>query len=262
MSEPNVQNIVKYLNQKKITQPYAAVILGSGLGDFADRIDNKVSIPYTDIPGMPTVTVSGHAGSVYFGDVAGKKIIAFGGRFHGYEGHGIETTLCLVHIAAKMGVQLMLISNAAGSVTQRLNVGDLMLINDFMSPGYQFAQKDKPTYIRYDNKAFRGKILQIAAKCGIHLQHGTYFYVKGPTYETKAEVRAFRTMGADVCGMSTAPEMLESVRLGMNCIGITLVTNMATGVSAGKLHHSEVKETAETRKDDFARLITELIQSF
>lgn len=259
MDNPNAVEIAKKLREKGVGEPFAAVILGSGLGDFASKLEDSIAISYSDIPGMPDVTVAGHAGTVYFGMAGGKPVLAFGGRFHSYEGHGLESTLCLVHIAQALGAKLLIVSNAAGSVTQRLETGDLMLINDFMSPGYSYVLNGKPSNIRYDNKPVRSKILKIAAECGVPLQHGTYFYVKGPTYETKAEVRAYRTMGADVVGMSTAPEMLEAVKQGMDCIGISLVTNMATGVNPGKLDHSEVKETAETRKEDFARLVIEII---
>lgn len=257
--DKNVAHIVHQLKEKGITGADVAVVLGSGLGDFAEQIDEKITVNYNDIEGMPEVTVAGHAGSVYYGDVEGKRVIAFGGRFHGYEGHPMETSLILVHIAHALNIPFVIISNAAGAVTQRLSTGDLVLINDFMSPSYKFALPGVPNRIRFDNKKERAKILELAASAGIPLQHGTYFFLKGPTYETKAEVRAYRTMGADVVGMSTAPEMLECTRLGIRCIGISLVTNMATGVEAGKLDHSEVKETAEMRKADFAKLVKLLI---
>lgn len=257
--DKNVSRIVDQLKAHGIEGPDVAVILGSGLGDFADHIQGKISISYDSLEGMPEVTVAGHAGSVYYGEVEGKRVIAFGGRFHGYEGHPLETSLILVHIAHLMKVPFVIISNAAGAVTQRLNTGDLVLINDFMSPSYRFALPGKRTRVRFDNKNERAEILKLAASAGIPLQHGTYFFLKGPTYETKAEVRAYRTMGADVVGMSTAPEMLECERLGIRCIGISLVTNMATGVEAGKLDHSEVKETAEKRKAEFAKLVRLLI---
>lgn len=262
MAKPDIDRIILKIKDKGVQNPYAAVILGSGLGDFANQIENRIDIPYDEIPGMPKVTVAGHAGTLYCGTVAGKEIIAFGGRFHSYEGHGLETTLTPVHISSVLGVKLLLISNAAGGVNLRLSIGDLMLINDMMSPGYGYALPGRPSHIRYDNKHVRSRILQIAADCGIPLQHGTYFYAKGPTYETKAEVRACRIMGADVVGMSTAPEILEATRLGIESIGISLVTNMGTGVNIGKLDHSEVKETAETRKEDFARLVIALIERY
>ncbi|MCH8568018.1 MAG: purine-nucleoside phosphorylase [Balneolales bacterium] len=263
--QPDISSIISYLEQHSVKKGEidAAVILGSGLGDFAAALVKRTDIPYGNIPGMPEVTVAGHSGMLHIGKIDNKKVIAFGGRFHGYEGHSMELSLVLVHICHALSIDKLLISNAAGGVSTRLHTGDLMLINDFMSPGYAFASKGHPRSLtRFDNYNLRPFILELAAMQGIPLQHGTYFYVKGPTYETKAEVRAYRSMGADVVGMSTAPEMLEATRLGIrHIVGISLVTNMATGVSQVKLDHSEVKETAESRKKEFAKLICELIKT-
>lgn len=262
MTDVNIAEIIAGLFEKNAAEADVAVILGSGLGDFADSLTNRIDIPYSDIKGMPEVTVVGHSGTIHYGKSDGKKVLAFGGRFHSYEGHGMDISLCLVRIVHELGIKKLIISNAAGGVSNRLETGDLMLISDFMSPGYAYSYRGVPkSNVRYDIKSLRPKILKLAAENGIPLQHGTYFYVKGPSYETKAEVRAYRAMGADVVGMSTAPEMLEATRLGISCIGISLVTNMATGVNTGKLDHSEVKETAESRKEDFARFVNKLIQS-
>ncbi len=267
MQQPSIKaagihEIAASLAEKNITTADTAVILGSGLGDFAARLEDRIDIPYSEIRGMPQVSVVGHSGTVHYGKIGGKSVLAFGGRFHGYEGYGPDVSLCLVHIAHKLKISKMIISNAAGGISGRLQTGDLMLINDFASPGYNYSRRGTPpSHVRYDNHHKRAEILRIAAEAGIPLQHGTYFFVKGPTYETKAEVRAFRTLGADVVGMSTAPEMLEATRLGIGCISISLVTNMATGVSHQKLDHSEVKETAESRKEDFARLVIRLIKA-
>ena len=257
----SIEQIVGFLKDKGINKVDATVVLGSGLGDFKNNIQNRRDFSYTDIPGMPEVTVAGHAGTLYYGSVRNKTVLAFGGRFHNYEGHGIEKTLIPVRVANALGTEIILISNAAGSINYNFNVGDLMLINDFITPMYPLAPKGFPQHTtRFDLKQIRQKILELAAKLDIHLQHGTYCYVKGPTYETKAEIRAFRTLGADVVGMSTASELIEATRLGTPCIGITLVTNMSTGVTNEKLDHSEVKLAAESRKDDFAALISALIE--
>lgn len=260
MNTNELKQAIAYLNEKGISEAGTGIILGSGLGDFAEHLEEVTQIPYDQIPGMPSVTVAGHSGTLYAGSVDGNSVIAFGGRFHSYEGHGLETTLTPVQLAHGLGVKKLIISNAAGAVSHRLVTGDLMFISDFMSPGYDFALPDlQRSFVRFDNYHLRGRVLALAADLGIALQHGTYFYVKGPTYETKAEVRAYRSMGADVVGMSTAPELLEARRRGICAIGITMVTNMATGVSKGKLDHSEVKAAAMSRKDDFARLVSVLI---
>lgn len=260
MNTHELKQALAYLQEQGISQAETGVVLGSGLGDFARHLEEMTEIPYHQIPGMPGVSVAGHAGSLYAGRIAGKPVVAFGGRFHSYEGHGLQTTLTPVQLAHGLGIRRLIISNAAGAVSHRLETGDLMFISDFMSPGYDFALPDlQRSFVRFDNYALRRQVLALAAGLGIALQHGTYFYVKGPTYETKAEVRAYRQMGADVVGMSTAPELLEARRRGICAIGISLVTNMATGVSKGKLDHSEVKETAMSRKEDFARLVSALI---
>ena len=257
----SIDEIRDFLSEKGIINVDAAVILGSGLGDFKNYIQNRMDFDYAEIPGMPEVTVAGHAGRLYYGQVEGKNILAFGGRFHSYEGHGIEKTLVPVRVAHAMQAKLILISNAAGSINYNFRVGDLMLINDYITPMYSLAPKGTAPYAkRFDLKEIRPIIQKLAADLGIHIQHGTYCYVKGPTYETKAEIRAFRTLGADVVGMSTAPELIEATRLGTACIGITLVTNMSTGVTKEKLDHSEVKLAAESRKDDFASLVSTLIK--
>lgn len=262
MKQVKLDTILEGLKERGIEGADAAVILGSGLGDFAALLEDRRDIPYATLPGMPTVSVAGHAGTIHYGTIGTKKVLAFGGRFHSYEGYPMEVTLALVHITHRLGIPKLIISNAAGGISGRLQVGDLLLITDCMGPNLSYGLRStrKATH-RFDNVPLRSRILQLATDEGIALQHGTYLYVSGPTYETKAEIRAFRIMGADVVGMSTAPELVEATRLGMLTIGITLVTNMATGVSTGKLDHSEVKETAETRKDDFGRLVSRLIQA-
>ncbi len=262
MDRPDIEKIAGAIRKKGIDKPDVTVILGSGLGGFADTLEDAVHIPYSDIPGMPGVSVVGHAGTLHFGYSGGKKVLAFGGRFHRYEGHSLYYTLCPVHIAYALGTKKMIISNAAGSINYQFQVGDLMLINDFLSPCYDMVLPGKPWNKRYDNKPFRHEILQIAAQQKIHLQHGTYCFVLGPTYETKAEIRAFRVMGADVVGMSTAPELLEATQLGIPCTGISLITNMSTGVTSDKLDHAEVKEVGESRKDDFGRLVNAIIEKW
>jgi purine-nucleoside phosphorylase len=260
MKQSELKQALAYLKDKGLQQVATGVILGSGLGDFADHLEGVEAIPYDEIPGMPGVTVAGHSGTLYSGKIKGRRVIAFGGRFHSYEGHELQTTLTPVQLAHGLGIKKLIISNAAGAVSHRLITGDLMFISDFMSPGFDFALPDlQRSFVRFDNYHLRTRVLELASDLGIALQHGTYFYVKGPTYETKAEVRAYRSMGADVVGMSTAPELLEARRRGMCAIGITMVTNMATGVSTGKLDHSEVKAAAMSRKHDFARLVEALI---
>lgn len=257
-----ITQAAEFLKSKGLTtKPDAAVILGSGLGDFTDRIDNAISFPYDDIPGFPATSVVGHKGSLFYGDVNGKKIIAFAGRFHFYEGHPLTKTVIPVQLAEALGCKLLVVSNAAGSVNYRFKVGDLMLIDDLMHLGRKLSISTTQETIRYINEPMINRVEKLANEIGIPVRKGCYLYMTGPTYETKAEIRAFRLIGVDTVGMSTAPELLEAKRLGMESIGISLVTNMATGVSKQKLDHSEIKEAAELRKTDFAKLVAEIISA-
>jgi len=237
----------------------AAVILGSGLGDFSTTIDEPFSIPYNQIPNFPHTSVVGHSGELYTGLVDGKKIIAFSGRFHHYEGYPLSKTVLPVHLAKAFNAKKLIVSNAAGAINTNFKVGDLMVIDDI----FRVFQKISPApgeRFQYNLRPVADRVREIAASIGLEVQRGTYLYAKGPSYESKAEIRAFRVMGADVVGMSTAPELIEASRLNLPAAAISLVTNMAAGVLKQKLDHSEVKEAAESRKDDFARLVNALIK--
>lgn len=236
----------------------SAIILGSGLGSFAETIQDPIKISYHDIPNFPATSVQGHSGKLVTGIVGGEKVIAFSGRFHFYEGHSFSKTVLPVHLAKAFDADKLIISNAAGAINTSFNIGDLMVIDDLIRPFHSISATPSQTF-RYQLYPFAGKVRKIAAEIGLEIQKGTYVYVTGPTYETKAEIRAFRILGGDVVGMSTAPELIEASRLDLPAVAISLVTNMASGVHKGKLDHSEVKEAAETRKVDFARLVTELI---
>lgn len=236
----------------------AAVILGSGLGDFSTTIDEPFSIPYNQIPNFPHSSVAGHAGELFTGLVDGKKIIAFSGRFHHYEGYPLSKTVLPVHLAKSFNAKKLIVSNAAGAINTNFKVGDLMVIDDIFRVFQKVAPAPSERF-QYNLQSVADRVRQIAASIGLEVQRGTYLFAKGPSYETKAEIRAFRVMGADVVGMSTAPELIEASRLNLPAAAISLVTNMAAGVLKQKLDHSEVKETAESRKEDFARLVNELI---
>jgi len=237
----------------------AAVILGSGLGDFSTTIDEPFSIPYNQIPGFPHTTVVGHSGELFTGTVKGHRIIAFSGRFHHYEGHPLSTTVLPVHLAKAFNAKKLIVSNAAGAINTRFNVGDLMVIDDIFRVFQKISPiEDQP--FRYNLEPIADKVRAIASQIGMEVQRGTYLFSKGPNYESKAEIRAFRMMGVDVVGMSTAPELIEASRINLPAAAISLVTNMAAGVLKQKLDHSEVKAAAESRKEDFAKLVNELIE--
>lgn len=239
----------------------AAVILGSGLGGFGDEIENSDSIPYADIPSFPQSTVEGHSGSLVFGEVDGKTVLAFSGRFHHYEGHAFSKTVLPVQLAKAFNVEKLIISNAAGGINLRYHVGDLMIIDNIIK---KYMMVSEPALQTWDSsfEEYAQEVKQIARDLGIETQMGTYLFVKGPNYESKAEIRAFRKMGGDAVGMSTAPELIEAAKLGIKTAAISLITNAAAGVTSAKLDHAEVKEAADQKKDVFARLVKGLIQEF
>lgn len=237
----------------------ATVVLGSGLSGFTAFINDPIEIPYSDIPGFPKTTVDGHDGSLISGTIENKKVMVFSGRFHHYEGYPFEKTVVPVHLSKLFSTGKVIISNAAGAVNDNFNVGDLMVINDVFRL-FQKISVSPSDRFSYNLYPYVKKTREIAASIGLSVQNGTYLYVKGPNYETKAEIRAFQRLGVDVVGMSTAPELIEASRLHIPAVAISLVTNMAAGLGSSKLDHSEVKHAAESRKEDFAALVIELIK--
>lgn len=236
----------------------AAVILGSGLGNFRDCIQQSSSIGYSAIPHFPEPSVRGHDGKLIYGSVNRKNVIAFSGRFHHYEGFSFRQTALPVYIAKAVNARKLIISNAAGAINKNFNVGDLMVIDNVMRQNMCISPKNFSSF-RYQHYKQSEKARVLAAELGLPVQRGTYLYAKGPNYETKAEIRAFRIMGADAVGMSTAPELSEAARLDIKAVAISLISNMAAGVTKTKLDHAEVKQTAELREKDFAKFVKKLI---
>lgn len=247
------------LNQDIPENPEAVVILGSGLSGFGEQIKQPHSISYADIPHFPLTSVKGHDGRLISGRINGKHVVAFAGRFHHYEGYTFEQTALPVYLAKALGAQKLIISNAAGAINTRFEVGDLMVIDDVIRQNLTVTPAGMPKH-RYNGYTYADRVRELAATLKLTIQRGTYLYTKGPNYETKAEIRAFRTMGADAVGMSTAPELFEAARLELKAVAISLISNMACGVTKGKLDHNEVKAAAETRKNDFARLVKALVE--
>ncbi len=263
MALPDFTNqIIDYLQEQDLPDKIeAAIILGSGLGGFTDEIKNPRSIAYDDIPGMPVSSVQGHAGELIFGQVNGNNIMAFSGRFHYYEGFSFEQAATPVYLAKALGANKLIVSNAAGGINTSFSIGDLMVIEGIIRSNLTISPHGNNRH-RYLHHRWIDDVRQLAADLGLVTQQGTYLFATGPNYETKAEIRAFRQMGADAVGMSTAPELFEAARLELKSVAISLITNMATGVSKGKLDHDEVKAAADSRKEDFAKLVTKLIEDF
>jgi purine-nucleoside phosphorylase len=248
-----------YLRQKGAPDNIeAAVILGSGLGEFASTIKNSSFAPYADIPHFPEPSVKGHAGKFIWGEVEGKNIIAFSGRFHHYEGFTFQQAALPVYIANLLGAKKLLISNAAGAVNTAFDVGELMIIDSVIRQN-TFISPPAANPYRCGHFMLAKKAQQLAAQLKLSVQKGTYLYAKGPNYETKAEIRAFRRIGAYAVGMSTVPELFEAARLKLQAVAVSLISNMAAGIRNHRLNHAEVKQAAKLREADFARLICKLI---
>jgi purine-nucleoside phosphorylase len=259
MSNHTLKSARMLLQSRGIDSPDIAIILGSGLGGFEKHLNNLITVPYADVPGFPSVTIAGHSGLLGYGELAGKKVLVFSGRFHYYEGHDLTTTVLPVQLAAAMGVKHLIVTNAAGGINESYGVGDFMNIVDTLR--IMVSGSAAPTvWGRLQNPLVHQSLIQQAASdTGQHIHNGTYLFVSGPNYETPAEIRMFRHVGADAVGMSTVPELIEAGKLGLKCAGISLITNAASGVNDTVLDHADVKDVAEKRSKDFARMMCALI---
>ncbi len=266
----NITESVKYLNEKGIKSVDTGIVLGSGLGDFADEIENKLVIDYGDIPGFKRVKVTGHAGKLIVGTVEGKRVAVMQGRYHFYEGHSIEDVVFPVRVLAGLGVKNLLLTNAAGGVNKSFRPGDLMVLTDhinLMGANPLTGPNDDRLGVRFPDMSevyeagFRKTIFDTADTLGLKLQKGVYAGMKGPSYETPAEIRMLDVIGADAVGMSTVPEAIAARHMGVIVAGISCITNMAAGISGGLLDHSEVTETAQMVKGNFIKLLKELIKN-
>jgi len=244
------------------------VILGSGLGDFAEQMTHAVSIPYADIPGFPRSGVAGHAGKLVAGKVRGVPAAVLAGRVHYYEGHPMPLVVFPARVLARIGCRAVIVTNAAGGIARRFKPGDLMLIEDhlnFFGTNPLIGPNDEELGPRFPDMSdtYRGELrklaLRVARREHLSLKRGVYVGVHGPSYETPAEIRAFRTLGADAVGMSTVPEAIALGHMGVGVLGISCITNMAAGVLAQKLDHAEVLATTERARGRFTKLLNALI---
>ena len=243
--------------------PRLAIILGSGLGQLADRIERAINIPYADIPGFPRSTVVGHAGRLVAGTVDGCDVVALSGRFHLYEGHSAAVAGLPVRVAHALGARTLFVSNAAGGIRATLRPGDLMLIadhinlmwrNPLIGPVVDGDERFPDMSAPYDPELL-SMLREAALESSIPVQEGVYAAVLGPSYETPAEVRMLRWMGADAVGMSTIPEVLTARAIGMRVAGVSCITNHAAGMTNQPLSHEEVVEVAARVQDSFERLV-------
>ncbi|MCW8848719.1 MAG: purine-nucleoside phosphorylase [Melioribacteraceae bacterium] len=262
------KDLISYIKKESPFNPELCLILGSGLGDFAENIDMIKSIPTSDIPDYPSSTVTGHKGFLHFAELNGKRVLIFQGRIHIYEGYTIDKCLLPVFIASKLETKKLLVTNAAGGINLNFSPGDLMLITAFYSHNIKselasfFSLPTAEIRNHLNNlpdKSFNRLIQEAALQENVILKEGTYWFNKGPTYETPAEVRMQGIFGADSVGMSTVHEALYASYHGIAVSSISLITNHAAGLSSERLSHKEVIETAELAKEKFKRLVKRII---
>ncbi len=250
--------------------PEIAIVLGSGLGDFASNINAEGTIDYNTLPGFPQSTVDGHTGRFIYGTLKGKKVIAMQGRVHYYEGYAMETVVLPIRLMHLLGAKTLILTNAAGGVNLAFSPGDLMLITDhianFVPSPLRGKNKDVlgvrfPDMSNVYDRLLCDKIRAVAQNKNITLKEGVYLQFPGPAYETPAEIRMARTLGADAVGMSTATEAIAAKHCGMQVCGISCITNMASGILDVPLSHEEVKETANKVADTFSRLMCDIVNA-
>ena len=247
-----------------------AVVLGSGLGGYVDALEDAKSLSYADIPGFPVSTVPGHAGRWWVGTLHGKRVYMMQGRFHSYEGYDQQTVTLPIRVMSKLGVKTLVVTNASGGVNTSFEPGDLMLIEDFINlsgknpltgPNLDEFGPRFPDMTYAYAPALKKLAFEVAEKLNIKLQKGIYCWMNGPTYETPAEIRMARTLGADAVGMSTVPETIVGRHCGMDVLGFSCITNMAAGVLDQPINHEEVMETGARVKVTFRNLIDGVIEA-
>ena len=277
MELENYRKATNYIKSKMGSiSPRIAIVLGSGLGVLADEFENLITIKYKDIPDFPVSTVSGHAGELLIGTISGVPVIAMNGRFHYYEGYDLEEVTFPIRVFKLLGVNHLLLTNASGGINLDFKAGDFMVISDQLSFFAESALRGKnldefgtrfPSMSQIYDKELSNKLFDIINKHTSHAQSGVYAYMKGPAYETPAEIRALRTLGADAVGMSTVPEAIVAKHCGMCVVGVSCITNMAAGINVSdfkskELSHTEVNETADRVKFVFRDIVKEYIGLF
>jgi len=265
-----VKEAVDFIVSKTDYLPKIGLVLGSGLGSLADEIQNPIIIKYDEIPGFPKSTVEGHAGQLVIGELSNKIVVAMQGRFHFYEGYNLKDVTFPIRVMIQLGIESLIVTNAAGGVNTEFIPGDLMIINDHINFSGQNPligenlKEFGPRFVDM-SKAYNREYIKIAKKTGeklgLNLKDGVYMWFTGPTYETPAEVKLARNLGADAVGMSTVPEVIVANHQGIKVLGISCITNMASGILDQPLNHEEVIETSMKVKDNFEKLLIEIINN-
>lgn len=264
----NLEDTIQFIQSRISCPPELGVVLGSGLGKLADFIANPTIIPYTEIPGFRKSTAAGHKGNLIFGQLGGKNIVAMQGRFHYYEGYSMQEVTYPIRVMARLGVKRLFVSNAAGAVNADYKVGDLMVITDHINllpnpligPNMDEFGPRFPDMTTVYSKAIRKVACQVAEEMGVSLRQGVYLASTGPTYETLAEYRFYRTAGADAVGMSTIPEVIVARHCGMEIFGMSVITNQANDLSDEVLNDgADVVVQADKAADTLTALFDKII---
>jgi len=261
----------EYIRKRLVLKPRIGIVLGSGLGPLVNQVEEQIEIDYKDIPNFPVPTVEGHAGKLVAGTIGGKPVLVMKGRFHYYEGYDISQVVFHIRVFKLLGIRDLLVTNAAGGINRDFSPGDLMLITDhisFFAPSPLRGKNLDEFGVRFPDmsEAYSKELIAMAERTagelGIKLQKGVYSFTQGPMYETPAEIRALRILGADAVGMSTVPEVIAARHAGMRVLGISCITNMAAGILEQPLSHQEVMETAKKVETKFVALVSNLIKNW
>ena len=262
-----IQETADFLKSKMHTHPETAIILGTGLGSLANEITNKYEIGYETIPNFPVSTVEGHSGKLIFGKLGNKDIMAMQGRFHFYEGYSMKEVTFPIRVMRELGIKTLFVSNAAGGMNPAFEIGDLMIITDHINffPEHPLRGKNIPYGPRFPdmseayNQALIRKADEIANEKGIKVQHGIYIGTQGPTYETPAEYKMFRILGADAVGMSTVPEVIVANHCGIQVFGISVITDLGVEGKIVEVTHEDVQKAADAAQPLMTTIMRELI---
>ncbi len=263
-----VHESIDFINSKVKVNPTVGVILGSGLGSLVDRIEDKQIIAYSDIPSFPQSSLEGHEGNLVFGKLGNYDLMVMQGRFHSYEGFAMKETTYPIYMMKEMGVTHLIVTNACGGINPDFTPGDLMIIDDFINGvstnplvgvnderfGPRFPDMSDPY-----NSGFRDIARDVAKDLNINYKEGVYAFFQGPYYETRAEIRMYGKLGADAIGMSTVPETIVANYLGIKTLGISCITNMATGLRDGKHSHAEVVEIANKASEKLCNWVDAIL---
>jgi purine-nucleoside phosphorylase len=266
-----IDEAVRFVRSKTSLQPQVGVILGSGLGNVVDALEIETAIPYSEIPGAKASTVVGHQGRMIVARVNQTPVVVMQGRIHFYEGHEMTEVMFLSRVIGRLGIKQLIVTNAAGGVNTKFQAGDLMLISDHINlmgenplrgPNVDELGVRFPDMSEAYPASLREQAKEVARSLGQLVQEGVYLALSGPSYETPAEIRALRILGADAVGMSTVPEVIAMSQMGIPVLGISCITNMAAGILNQKLTHQEVMDTTARVQNDFTALVLGCLERF